>query len=129
MTRKLFLDGEPDIPDESELVAGDDFPFDDEEAVQKVGNRTYFVLVIYDIVENRTRSKLAKALEGFGVRVQYSAFECHLTLSELAEMNKQIMPLIDPDEDSLRVYRMPSTTKIDTIGRIGRTYHEDVVVI
>ena len=52
-----------------------------------------------------------------------------MTLSEIAELRKQIMPLIDPNEDSLRIYRMPSTTKIDTIGRMGRTYPEDVVII
>ena len=129
MPRDLFLDGFPEIPDEAQIIALDDLPFDDEGAVQKVGNRTYFLLIIYDIVDNKRRTKLARTLEGFGVRVQFSAFECHLVLSEINELNKKIKPLIDESEDSLRVYRMPSTTKIDTMGRMGRTYAEEVVII
>lgn len=34
-----------------------------------------FVLIIYDIVDNKRRTKLAKYLQGFGFRVQKSAFE------------------------------------------------------
>ena len=35
--------------------------------------RRYIVLVIYDIVENKRRSKMVKCLERYGVRVQKSA--------------------------------------------------------
>lgn len=38
-----------------------------------------FVLIIYDIVDNRKRVKLAKLLSGYGKRVQKSAFEAMLT--------------------------------------------------
>ena len=34
-----------------------------------------FVLIIYDIVDNKRRTKLAKYLQGFGFRGQKSAFE------------------------------------------------------
>lgn len=37
-----------------------------------------FYLVSYDIPETRRRTKLAKILEDFGDRVQYSVFECIL---------------------------------------------------
>ena len=38
-----------------------------------------FVLVIYDIVDNKKRVKFAKYLQGYGTRIQKSAFEAHLT--------------------------------------------------
>jgi CRISPR-associated protein Cas2 len=34
-----------------------------------------YVLVIYDIIKNKTRNKFAKVLQGYGFRVQKSAFE------------------------------------------------------
>lgn len=33
------------------------------------------VLIIYDIINNKTRSKMVKLLESYGRRVQKSAFE------------------------------------------------------
>ena len=38
-----------------------------------------FILIIYDIVENKKRVKFAKLLSGYGIRVQKSAFEAMLT--------------------------------------------------
>ena len=37
------------------------------------------VLVIYDIIDNKRRTRLVKILEGFGFRVQKSAFEARLS--------------------------------------------------
>lgn len=34
-----------------------------------------FVLIIYDIIENKRRVRLAKYLQGYGFRIQKSAFE------------------------------------------------------
>jgi CRISPR-associated protein Cas2 len=36
------------------------------------------VLIIYDIIDNNNRNRLAKYLKGYGVRVQKSAFEAYL---------------------------------------------------
>ena len=36
------------------------------------------IVVIYDIIDNRRRAAFAKYLQGFGIRVQKSAFECIL---------------------------------------------------
>ena len=40
--------------------------------------KSYFCLVVYDIISNKRRLKLSKLLEGFGVRVQRSCFEIDL---------------------------------------------------
>ncbi|MCP5517575.1 MAG: CRISPR-associated endonuclease Cas2 [Verrucomicrobiales bacterium] len=36
-------------------------------------------VAVYDVSEDRERDRVAKVLEGFGMRVQYSAFELRLT--------------------------------------------------
>ena len=35
-------------------------------------------VVSYDITSDRLRNKIAKTLEGYGTRIQYSVFECRL---------------------------------------------------
>lgn len=57
------------------------FEFDDidEEyyfdTIEEFQSERYFVLVIYDVVDNKKRLKLSKYLLGYGIRVQKSAFE------------------------------------------------------
>ena len=40
--------------------------------------RRYIVLVIYDITDDRRRTRMVKCLERYGIRVQKSAFEAFL---------------------------------------------------
>ncbi|TVW81228.1 CRISPR-associated endonuclease Cas2 [Streptococcus pneumoniae] len=40
--------------------------------------KSLFCLIIYDIISNKRRLRLAKLLEGFGMRVQRSCFEVDL---------------------------------------------------
>jgi CRISPR-associated protein Cas2 len=63
-------------------------------------------LVSYDIVDTKKRTKLAKRLLNFGLRVQYSVFECDLTAEQHEELKKQVLPLVDLEKDSLRIYRL-----------------------
>ena len=48
-------------------------------------------LVSYDITPNRLRNKVAKTLEGFGKRVQYSVFECDLTEKRYEELYEKLL--------------------------------------
>lgn len=61
-------------------------------------------VVCYDSPSRKRRTKLAKRMEGFGFRVQYSVFECELTPPLLAELIRLFDTLIDPDADNIRVY-------------------------
>jgi CRISPR-associated protein Cas2 len=63
-----------------------------------------FIIVAYDISEDRRRTRLHKALKHFGYAVQYSVFECHLTASQLMRMKAMINQLIDPRVDQVRFY-------------------------
>lgn len=62
-----------------------------------------FVVVSYDIVSDQRRRKVMKALEGFGLRVQYSVFECLLTPAQIIEMQRKLKKLVGKD-DSVRFY-------------------------
>ncbi|HNR69397.1 MAG TPA: CRISPR-associated endonuclease Cas2 [bacterium] len=62
------------------------------------------VLVSYDIIDDRRRTKLAKRLEDFGKRVQYSVFECELDQAKILRMKKVALKFIDEEKDSLRIY-------------------------
>lgn len=66
-----------------------------------------FILISYDIPHNKRRSKIAKTLENFGKRVQYSVFECQLTDSQLADVRGRLTALVVPNEDSIRFYSLP----------------------
>ena len=49
------------------------------DTIEEFQSERYFVLVIYDIVDNKKRLKLSKYLLGYGIRVQKSAFEMMIT--------------------------------------------------
>ncbi len=64
------------------------------------------VVVSYDIVDTKMRTRLAKKLLNFGTRVQYSVFECSLTKQKIKEMKKETLKFVDLEKDSLRIYRL-----------------------
>jgi CRISPR-associated protein Cas2 len=64
------------------------------------------ILVSYDIPDDRRRTRLAHALKDFGERVQYSVFECNLKEDQLNRLRARVTALIEPQEDSVRIYRL-----------------------
>ena len=65
-----------------------------------------FVVVCYDIADERRLRRVAREAENFGTRVQKSVFECHVDVAHLAEMQQRIARLIDPLADEVRYYRL-----------------------
>ncbi|MBK6434382.1 MAG: CRISPR-associated endonuclease Cas2 [Anaerolineae bacterium] len=65
---------------------------------------TQFVLVCYDIPDDRRRTKVMQTLLDFGRRVQYSVFECDLKAKDLDRLLKKLGRLVDKTEDSVRFY-------------------------
>jgi CRISPR-associated protein Cas2 len=63
-----------------------------------------FVVVSYDVVDDRKRVKIAKALKNFGERVQKSVFECRVDEQQLVKLRKTIEAIMDMNEDSVRYY-------------------------
>ncbi|MCJ2542414.1 CRISPR-associated endonuclease Cas2 [Thermostichus vulcanus] len=69
-------------------------------------------LVCYDVVDDKRRQKLAKRLEQYCQRVQYSVFECPLQTADLeGKLERLWLPLLNLEEDSLRAYPLDATAK------------------
>ncbi|MGB9698108.1 MAG: CRISPR-associated endonuclease Cas2 [Thermodesulfobacteriota bacterium] len=63
-----------------------------------------FVVVSYDIVDDKKRTQIAKALKNYGERVQKSVFECRVDEQQFLRMKKTLEKIIDMNEDSVRYY-------------------------
>jgi CRISPR-associated protein Cas2 len=90
-----------------------------------------FYLVAYDIPDDQRRTKVAKILEDFGDRVQYSVFEMELDRpGQLDEMQGRLEATVDPQEDSVRIYFLCQgcRAKIALLGQ-GKVYQDEDVYI
>lgn len=65
-----------------------------------------YTMVSYDIVNNKTRTKVMKFLKDFGERVQLSVFECDLDDNQYARMKEGVERLINKKKDRVRYYRL-----------------------
>ncbi|MEW5892437.1 MAG: CRISPR-associated endonuclease Cas2 [Pseudomonadota bacterium] len=86
-----------------------------------------FVMICYDIADDRRRDRLAQVLLGFGERVQYSVFECHLdSEGDLARLHAAARACIDETCDRLRFYQLCpadlAKLAIDGRGQISRDW-------
>lgn len=65
-----------------------------------------YVLISYDIVKNKTRTRVMKFLKDFGDHVQLSVFECGLDEVQLQQVKEGIEELIDKKNDRVRYYSL-----------------------
>lgn len=70
-----------------------------------------FYVVTYDVPCDKRRRKIAKLLEGYGQRVQYSVFECVLTDRKYQELKQRLQRRVKLPEDSVRFYPLSSQTR------------------
>jgi CRISPR-associated protein Cas2 len=77
-----------------------------------------FVVISYDIEDDKKRYKVSQILENYGTRVQYSVFECIINEQQLKEIKEKTKNIIDKEKDSIRVYIICENClkKIDIIG-------------
>jgi CRISPR-associated protein Cas2 len=61
-------------------------------------------LVCYDVPDARRRVRLAKCLDDFGTRVQYSVFEVVLDRLLFDKLVDQLTARIDPHSDRVNIY-------------------------
>lgn len=64
-----------------------------------------YVIVAYDIRNDKKRAKLAKNLLQFGIRTQKSVFECEVNKKELAII-KKIAAKFSDDNDLVTLYEI-----------------------
>ena len=65
-------------------------------------------IIAYDISSNRARARLHKFLKEYGLNTQKSVFECQVDLDALRVIVATAKTLLDPETDSLRIYRICS---------------------
>ena len=99
---------------------------DDEE--ESFSERKYIVLIIYDIISNKHRVKMAKLLSGYGMRVQKSAFEARMNKNQYARLLRDIKAVLEKD-DNVRIYKLHGYEEIKTFGSKKYDTIEDVIII
>ncbi len=108
-----------------EEIFGEDYFFNEKTAERKI---KVYALVIYDIIENKKRTRFAKFMNAFGTRVQKSCFEVALPLSGYNKMMKHIGKFCG-EEDSIRVYRLSGKNHVYTWGKMGIIEDEEVIIV
>jgi CRISPR-associated protein Cas2 len=77
-----------------------------------------FVVISYDISEDKRRTKIHKILKSYGQWMQFSVFECDLTDTQYAKLRSRLRKLIDDEQDSIRFYFLCACCqgKVERIG-------------
>jgi len=65
-----------------------------------------FLVIAYDCSDDKRRLRVSKILLDYGYRVQYSVFEADLSGPLIQEMIKRLTQVIDPEQDSIRIYHI-----------------------
>lgn len=72
-------------------------------------------IVAYDICDHKRLARVASVCEDFGVRVQYSVFECHLDEDEFNDFWLKLLEEIDEEEDRLVAYKIDARSAKETL--------------
>lgn len=91
------------------------------------GQGEMLTLVAYDITQEKRLHKVAKICEDYGVRVQYSVFECHLDESEFSDFWLKLLDVIDESEDRLVAYKIDARCAKETLTAGTMVCSEQVV--
>lgn len=65
-----------------------------------------FLLVAYDIAADRRRRKIAQVLENYGSRVNFSVFECLVSVPDSRKMMQELSGLMKAGKDAILVYTL-----------------------
>ena len=82
-----------------------------------------YIVIAYDIQNNKKRNKLAKELLKYGIRTQKSVFECEINRKDLNKI-KKIAKKFSYDTDLVSVYEIK---EIDRIGNVDYLEIDDFV--
>ena len=78
-----------------------------------------FILIAYDISNDKRRTKLHNKLLDYGTPVQYSVFECLLDEKAEKEIRQAVKQIIRPRKDHVRFYYLCASClqKVETTGK------------
>ncbi|MCL0065620.1 CRISPR-associated endonuclease Cas2 [Dehalococcoidia bacterium] len=64
-------------------------------------SKKLWYVVSYDVREPKRLRKVAKRLEGYGERLQYSVFRCRLTERDLERMRWELFRIMESEDNLL----------------------------
>ena len=76
-------------------------------------------IIAYDISDDRRRARVAAVLQTYGDRIQRSVFVATIGSDLLSEARERIGEIIDPDTDSVYVFRQCAACW-ETVGVLGQ---------
>lgn len=90
-----------------------------------------FIVVAYDIPDDKLRTRVYKALFKFGEPVQLSVFECIINDQQFSEMRKILVEILEGSEGDIRFYDICEAChrRLITIGRAVATSIKPVYII
>lgn len=74
-------------------------------------------VAVYDVTEDRERTRIAKILQGFGFRVQKSVFEIRLTKASKETLKKRLEEL-NLESGCVFLYRLNENSKRINVGKV-----------
>ncbi|MEP7343048.1 MAG: CRISPR-associated endonuclease Cas2 [Acidobacteriota bacterium] len=88
-------------------------------------------VIAYDISDDRRRTRLFKTLKRYGMAVQESVFECHLTAAQFIKMRHDVESVIDPALDQVRYYDLcqQCAVRIKATSASRRTSDPDAIIV
>lgn len=96
---------------------------------QDVVEKKLYILVIYDIVSNKRRVAFAKKMNGYGFRVQKSAFEAMISEKLYRKLLVEIPKYIDSATDTVRVYKIRGSGEVSLFGISETIENEEVIIL
>lgn len=83
--------------------------------------------VVYDIVENKARSKIARICKNYGLyRVQKSVFLGDLNRNQIDELSLKCQDTMDEDEDSVYIFPM-CDEDFKKVKLLGQAFDKELV--
>lgn len=89
-----------------------------------------FIVVAYDVKDDKRRNRVLKTLRNYGQHIQYSVFECDLDDKHYLKLRQKLLKIIDLEEDSIRFYFLceKDAKKIECCGGV-QPLPKDVIII
>jgi len=85
------------------------------------------VWVLYDIVDDKKRTKVSKSCEDAGIyRVQKSVFLGDLNLNQIDELTVKINQIVNEDKDSVYIFPM-CKDDFQKVKLIGQAFDKELV--
>jgi len=102
-------------------------PTPSEQRGHACGEHQMLTVVAYDVTDQRRLHQIAQICEDYGVRVQYSVFECRLEADKFDKFWNDLLDTMDFSTDRLVAYKVCVACARDIRSAGTQTHQEKVV--